>query len=315
MDVLSRVSTALSRLRLGAHPPIAQSLCFDRSRPLVFMHIPKTAGTALISGLADALRPGSLVSGFDRSVFGEFQDFSGMEDKLRHTIYLSPTAMPEQAELVAGHISFSSLKRSYGSAQFMTLFREPVSRLLSHWLYWRQQSDDALAGWGSWAERVKQSRQPLASFLASRDIACQTDNMALRLLLWPDKLIPPDDFIKPGHDDRLFHRATKVLGEFGFVDILENTDLNRRLESWIGHPILNERLNQTRFPPDGLRTALDRELTWETHDLLALRSRLDLRLWGHVAGRCMPGEDVLAFRNKILLTNMARFAAIALAAA
>jgi hypothetical protein len=113
----------------------------------------------------------------------------------------------------------------------------------------------------------------------------------------------------------LIGEAEQVLGKFAFVDVLENPNLERRLQLWTGRPIMQHRLNATLSPPAGLRTALHQELTSQAHILLESRSRLDLRLWTYIAERCLPGRNPSALRNEVLLTNMARFAVIALAAA
>jgi hypothetical protein len=53
------------------------------------MHIPKTAGTALIAGLREAIKPRQeVVHGFDRVLFGQFQSFTTFaEDERKADIH------------------------------------------------------------------------------------------------------------------------------------------------------------------------------------------------------------------------------------
>ena len=277
------------------------------SRPVVFMHIPKTSGTAVRSGLAKALAPAIAVGGFDHSLFGSFRDFDSLHESVRCQIYDSPAALPKNADLVAGHIAFSSLREAFPLAQRLTLLREPVSRVLSHWLFWRQHTDKDLAPWGSWADRVRQSRKPLADFLADPLLACQTDNLVLRMLLWPHPLLPLAQFIDPAHDEQLIHEAMARLLAFDFVDVVENGALMQRLQRWLDRPFNHDRYNETSAIPEQFRTPLHHELTPEAHDLLIARSRLDLRLWSEIAARCLPDRDIPRLREQTVLVNVARY--------
>jgi hypothetical protein len=147
------------------------------------MHVPKTAGTALTAGLRHALRSQAVQGGFDGCLFDSFHDFEDIGGPVRRTIHLPPAGIPEGADLVAGHFAFSSLRRAHGSAQLITVLREPVCRLLSLWLFWRQHDDAMLAPWGKWGDSVRMSRRPLAEFLRAPLVGCQTDNQLLRMLL------------------------------------------------------------------------------------------------------------------------------------
>jgi Sulfotransferase family len=121
---------------------------FDESRTLVFMRVPKTSGTSITFGLIEALAPAVVISGFDHSLFSFSDDYSSLDEAIRCRIYSSPESMPKHADLVAGHLAFSTLTKAYPTAQRITILREPFSRLLSHWLYWRQLADSDLAPLG-----------------------------------------------------------------------------------------------------------------------------------------------------------------------
>ena len=192
---------------------------YDAALPIVFMHIPKTSGMALGRGLSEARAPTKTLTGFDGVLFGGFRDFDTIAPAIRRNIYLDPTALPPDPGVVAAHMAISTTTRAYRQAQFVTVLREPYSRILSHWLYWRTQSDDSLAAWGRWAQILRQARLPLSEFLGCREVACQFDNLSVRMLLWPHRLIRDDDFLSPSDDDTLLREAIARLERFAYSDV------------------------------------------------------------------------------------------------
>ena len=293
----------------SSHGTVAEAARFDPSRPLAFMHVPKTGGTSIAVALQSALEPCRAIRGFDRVLFGDYADFRSLDDSVSREIHLSAETLPA-ADLIAAHVARSSFEHRYPDVQLMTVLREPFSRLLSLWLFWRSHSDEQLAPWGSWGDRLRLSRLPLAAFLSSREVACQTDNVVVRMLLWPRRLIPDGDFIVPRHDDRLLAAAQDVLARFAVADVVENPRLSERLQRWLDRPVALERKNQTGGIPAPLRNCLATELTAEACDLLALRSRLDLELWSDIARSCMPARDPAQLREQTTLRNVAHYATL-----
>ena len=276
------------------------------ANPLVFMHIPKTSGSALVAALATD--GADTVRGFDRSIFGGFDDFATLASPITATIAFSPADLPSQPSLVAGHFALSTLRAAYPTAPLFTLWREPRSRLLSHWLYWRALTDADTAAWGTWAERLRSARLPLADFLDCPAVACQTDNVVTRMLLWPYPLIPADSFIHHRHDRILLSEARRRLEQVDFVDLLENPDFPQNLRKWSGRPFDQKRENVTETIPEPFRSPLPREFTPHCLLLLADRCRLDNHLWRHVAKARLRDQDVEAVRQSTLLANIARYA-------
>ena len=270
------------------------------------MHIPKTAGSSLIAAIIAGLQPPSVVSGFDRSLFGGFSGFASLDPQLRHAIFLEDDPMPE-GRLVAGHISLSTLRNRARSCATMTVLREPVSRLLSHWLFWRGHDDARLAPWGAWGDRVRLSRLPLAAFLSDTTLACQNDNVAVRMLLWPHRLVPADGFIAARDDRRVLALARRALDSMDFVDVVENPDLAANIGRFLGRPIMLPHYNATHCVPEHLRRRPEDDLTFAAFAALEARSRLDLALWRHIARRRMTRLGTGPLRETILLRNAVQF--------
>jgi hypothetical protein len=100
--------------------------------PLVFMHIPKTAGTALVHALRAAVRPQREINGSDTCLSGTFTGYETMDERESARTYRTIADVPTDADMVSGHMAFSTLRQVYPAARMMTVLRDPLSRLLSH---------------------------------------------------------------------------------------------------------------------------------------------------------------------------------------
>jgi hypothetical protein len=314
MEWIGRAPEALASLLGSMHnlprkrwssPRFAQAP-YDPTVPTVFVHIPKTSGMALTRGLGEALAPAKTLLGFDGVMFGGFRDFDSIAPDIRRNIYLGPTTLPPDAGLVAAHMAVSTTTKVYGHAQYVTVLREPHSRVLSHWLFWRSQPADSLAAWGKWAQFLRQARRALSEFLGCRGVACQFDNLSVRMLLWPHRLIPDDDFIASCDDNVLLGEAMARLERFAYVDLVENPDLGKNFESWLGRSFTYPRINEATPVPSQFKTTLHDELTPQALDLLEARGRLDLKLWLAVARERVPHQKAESLRQRILIGSVAR---------
>ncbi len=274
---------------------------------LAFLHVPKTAGSSLIAAIVGALQPDTVVSGFDRVLFGTFADFASLDANLQQAVFRDPAQIPN-ATLLAGHLALSSLRHHGASRPVMTVLREPVSRLLSHWLFWRGHTDERLAPWGAWADQVRLSRLNLEAFLSADTLACQNDNLVVRMLLWPHPDIPDGGFIHPRHDRRLLAQARRACRSLAFADLVENPDLAGNIGRFLGRTVTVARSNETSPLPETLRRPLEEALPPAAFAALSSLTRLDRAIWQDVLRQRLPKTDDHAFREHVLMRNVARFA-------
>ena len=89
--------------------------------------------------------------------------------------------------------------------------------------------------------------------------------------------------------------------------MIENPDLVGSLGAFIGRSVDYDRVNGTGAPPDEFRCDLDENLGRDSWELLAQRSRLDLRLWGDTVASNMPGVRTHVLRDAVLNANLTKY--------
>ena len=262
-------------------------------RPLVYMHIPKTSGIAVAHALVEAERPQRVYFGFDRAFFGKFDDWESVAPDTRAFIHLTPDTIPGDETVIRAHMSYSTLRAAYPDGRFMTTLREPVCRTLSHFIFWRGFTDEQARPWGGWAAVMAQARGTFAGFLESADAACQIDNVATRLLLWPHAHIPDGGMIDPRHDGVLIGAAIRAFDALDFGGAIEAPDFATRLGVFLQATPALDRHNVSPALPAWLRTGLEAELTPAARRLLHARTRLDRALWRYALQRDGHAPDML----------------------
>ena len=293
--------------------------------PLGFIHIPKAAGTALIQRIEANLRPLHRAYRLDQTQFGGFSTFASIAPALRAGIILTPHDIPANADLIAGHLSPTSIRTRHPTAHLVTLLRLPALRLLSHWFYWRGYTNEVLDLYGEWGSIIATARADLADFLSNPQLACVTDNIVLRMLLWPDPRIPADDFINQADDAALLAAALSTLADFAFTTIIEAPRAREQLDQFLATTYgvspwthLHRRLagpdpikaNRSKIPVVKMRTPLATQLTTAAGPLLAQRTRLDDRLWQSIASRHLTQPAMDHLYHTALTASVRRYDAL-----
>jgi hypothetical protein len=267
---------------------------YGPGHPLVFSHIPKTAGTSLRGALRQALQPTVMVEGVDACLFGGYDDYEDLKPAARATVYLAPEDLPADATVVAGHIGPHTTMTRYPGADHITILRAPQIRVISQFLHSRSVTELQLRHWGSAGEAFRAGWVPLRDYLQDKMIAPNTDNTITRFLAWPHPLLQKTAFIDESHDDQLFDAAVARLARFGHANVVENRDFMADLSAWLGRDLSDTRLNERTSVKPRLRPDLAKELAGDARDRLEHSVRIDVRVWHHVAAQVLPGEDLEA---------------------
>lgn len=91
-------------------------------RNLIFLHIPKAAGTTLHSILESRYPADSRISIYD-------------PEQAARLIPQLPLAQRERIRLLEGHVAFGLHECLVGQTTYITLLRDPVERIISHYYY------------------------------------------------------------------------------------------------------------------------------------------------------------------------------------
>lgn len=275
--------------------------------PLAFMHIPKSAGTALTNALLRLEPYQNEIHGWDRSLLGAYDEFDTWDQGRRPWLFLSPDEITEGKNFISGHIGYSSIKKRYSDAYIFTIIRNPFSRLLSLWTFWRAKPNGLESDIGTYAAHVYSARQPLKSFLTNKSIAPQIDNVTARMLLWPHPLIPNDKFIDSECTNEIIDQSLSILSEFNFVDIYENSKWLENFQKWLGISFGINKENETDFVPKPYQSCLKSEMTSETLNIIEERTRIDKIIWQKIGYKNLGFTDMQKLTLSIELDSMRKF--------
>jgi hypothetical protein len=131
-------------------------------RNLIFLHIPKAAGTTLHSILEARYAPSSCHSIYDPD--GAAKEFAQW-----------PRARREPIRLLKGHVAFGLHKSLIGVTTYITMLRDPVDRIMSHYYYVKRMPGHYLY------KQVTERNMSLAEY-ASSMLTDELDNGQVRLL-------------------------------------------------------------------------------------------------------------------------------------
>ena len=267
---------------------------YSPGHPLVFCHIPKSAGSSLRAALVDALQPTRGVYGVDLTLLGGYE-LDGLSDVVQSGIITSPQDLPDDATLVAGHISPGTTMARFPDADHITTLRNPRNRVASQWIHSRALSEFDLRHWGSVATAFRLGRLPFVDYLQQEIIAPNVDNTVTRFLTWPHPLLHRSTFIEERHDDELLAAAVSRLKQFAHVGVVENPFFMAELGAWLGRDLPDVRENERSSIPPKRRPDLVVEMSPTAVDLLDHRTRIDQQLWASVAGDSLDDDpkDVL----------------------
>ena len=267
-----------------------------------FVHVPKSAGSSVKNAVVHHCDPATVATlELDRVLFGSFDRFDEMPARTRSTIAVDGADALGGFDVVMGHFGVASLSPHFTSSETMTVLREPRTRLLSHYTFWRGWDPARHADWDPYDASRRAVASTWVEFLTDPSIASQTDNLVARMLLSPHPSIPLDGFIDPADDDALVSAASAVLDGFGFADVVERGPaLWTALSDWLETGVEPERTLVTSLSAD---TDWATSITPAATAALARRTAIDARLWSRVAALQCEAVDALGdatFQRKLV---------------
>ena len=136
---------------------------------VIFLHLPKTAGTTL-HRILDREYPGSAVFTIGVDAHADIEQF-----------YELPEAELEQVQLLRGHMPFGLHEHLPQAARYFTMLRDPIERVISNYYYIRRSPEHYLY------PTLQATGWDLAALLHSQ-LPVMLDNGQTRLLsgVWGD---------------------------------------------------------------------------------------------------------------------------------
>ncbi|NQU39078.1 MAG: sulfotransferase family 2 domain-containing protein [Lentisphaerae bacterium] len=235
----------------------------DKSKappPLIFLHIPKTAGTTLRTVLKRQYTRGRRCEIYTEEAFDAFR---GLSVEAR-----------DQIGLLAGHRTYGLHTLFTAACRYVTVLRDPVARIVSHYEFVKQNRDHYLH------DEVVRKQMDLSAYVTS-GISVETDNCQARIVAGGDA--PP--FGQCGRE--MLDRAVQNIDRhFAGVGLTEKFDeslclfqqaLGWRLPLYISMNVARRRPRAAGLPPE-TRALIESCNAWDlalyAHALLQLEANI-----------------------------------------
>jgi len=228
---------------------------------IIFLHLPKTAGSTLGAIVRRQYPPESVYLRYAGPGTGPFEEILALPEPQRARL-----------RLLMGHLPFGIHETLPGPSRYVTILREPVERVVSHYYFVRRRPDHHLH------ETVTSRRMTLRDFVES-GIARELENGQTTWMGWTPELIARDDRSSP----ELLARARRNLEDrfvvAGLTERFDETLLVMRERLGWTRSIWYRQENVTRNRP-----ALA-EIDEDTRALIVERNGLDIELYRYVRDR------------------------------
>ena len=239
-------------------------------RRVVFLHVPKTAGTTFHTHLASHFPKEQLCP-------------------IRYNTLL--TASPEDLlgyRLFSGHFCGDSIARIPEPKSVVTFLREPKARILSLYYFWRSRSDEWIEERNLKGPRLA-TQNSLLEFLRLRDpiATSNTDSTYARTFIGEESF---EKLVAGGHsDDDILRLAKSRLEEMTAVGVVEQMETSVALvctKLGLPIPLKQRRLNvlDERGTGERRKPVEREEVTPEIEEELSRLTRIDGALYQHAQG-------------------------------
>ena len=222
---------------------------------LIFLHIPKTAGSTLTSALCQKYG--------DRAVFRVFSAGQAEKEKYIDSLYKNM----DHVKVIAGHMFFGWHQSLPDPAKstYITLLRDPVERVISDYYYIIRRPEHYLH------DTLKYLNIDFESFVSNR-LSVEIDNFQTRLLAGQinDRYSGPPDLDRAIRNVNAFFSLVGLTERFDESLVLLKNELN-----WKSYPFYIKR-NVTEKRPKA------EDVPGYIVEMIKKRNELDCMLYAHM---------------------------------
>jgi hypothetical protein len=191
------------------------------SSVVIFLHLPKAAGTTL-KQLLRRFYPSERTFTVDDAVVEAFGDETWKEvspekrwEHARSKFANLPTRRKQNVDVVMGHMFFGWHRLTPRPCKYITVLRDPVARVASHYRYMRSLSDHPVA------RQIQHHNLSLSGYIDA-GLADRFDNIQVRFLSGDSSL--SSDSLKTAKQNLVDHFAYVGLLSHFDRDLLEMAD-------------------------------------------------------------------------------------------
>lgn len=221
---------------------------------IIFLHLPKTAGTTLVKIIQRQYKEGVFsINGANMQALDEFKDL--------------PITQRENIKILITHRGFGLHQYLSPSSQYITIMRDPVDRIISHYYFVLRQPEHYLYN------TVTSHNMSLKDYVRS-GISTELDNGQTRLLAGIDHTVP----FRQCSTETLETAKENLQKYFVAVGLTERFDetllLLKRTLGWKNIFYIKENVNESR---PGIK-----DVNEDTIKVIEKHNELDIQLYQYV---------------------------------
>ncbi|UTF59557.1 sulfotransferase family 2 domain-containing protein [Gilvimarinus sp. DA14] len=247
----------------------------DPAKPIIFMHIPKTAGSTLHQLFHLNFKRNEI---YTLGITGAPTNgkFSDRHKASIENLYSLGKSKLSGLKAVIGHMPYGLHEAFDSDAQYITVLRHPISRILSHYNFVKENSNHYLH------ERLK-NEAPTVGDYVERLKSKELNNGMLRFFLGRDHNKIPFDGCHREMIEIALDRVEKRFVNVGIQEHFEDSvKLICKSNNWESLEIESKNISKSKYT-----TTLDKD---EAESILRYNS-LDLLLYEEIRRRFLEGQE------------------------
>lgn len=268
-------------------------------KKFAFMHVPKCAGSSLSIILQSCFKIEDICpKRLDIFLFGRFNPRQIINKEIRDLIILDDEIESvKKYKLLTGHFALDTIL-DYDPEIIITILREPRSRILSHYFYWRSLPLEVAMSWFPYSVSMYAKTQSFEEFIENNKVADQIDNLLCRQIA-DQKLIPKERYIREDEDECIIQNCLERINLFSYIGFTEYfDDIVQYISALFSSHLDSCHINTTKYQQLINKTNISTNLG--LMERINSLTRLDQQIYTICLNRFKDIKDINEFSNKIL---------------